>query len=108
MRWSSSSTRRQPTRSRPGRADSSPGAHVGGTCQRNVARNTGNASPCAGAQGYDVPSLGSAAGGPDNERLRPDPRGITMRSTDQRPDVEDEPGAPEASFGTDPGAADTW
>ncbi|MEV7216965.1 hypothetical protein AB0O31_28220 [Kitasatospora cineracea] len=31
-----------------------------------------------------------------------------MPSTDLRSDVEDEPGAPEASFGTDPGAADTW
>ncbi|MFD8599378.1 hypothetical protein ACFV1L_30685 [Kitasatospora sp. NPDC059646] len=31
-----------------------------------------------------------------------------MPSTDQRPDVEDEPGAPEPSLGTDPGAADSW
>ncbi|MFE1319558.1 hypothetical protein [Kitasatospora phosalacinea] len=31
-----------------------------------------------------------------------------MPSTDQRSDVEDEPGASEAPFGADPGAADTW
>jgi len=31
-----------------------------------------------------------------------------MPSTDQRPDVEDEPGASAPSFGADPGAADNW
>ncbi|BAJ26984.1 MULTISPECIES: hypothetical protein [Kitasatospora] len=31
-----------------------------------------------------------------------------MPSTDLRSDVEDEPGAPEAPFGADSGAADTW
>ncbi|MFF0298499.1 hypothetical protein ACFYST_13740 [Kitasatospora sp. NPDC004614] len=31
-----------------------------------------------------------------------------MPSTDQRSDVEDEPGAPELSLGTDAGAADNW